>query len=111
MRNRTQVEVTAATGDKTTVSQHSANADEYGILCTPGSTKSEVEVGVGSALPFGEFKVFVRVVLQCDQSEKALDAAGTLAYLKAREYAQDAMNNYLVERAEAAANEAEGSSG
>jgi len=101
LKKQAQVEVTATTGDKTTVNQHSDDSDEYGMICTPGSVRAEVDVGVGSALPFGEFKVFVRVVLQCDQNERALDAAGTLAYLKAREYAQDAMNNYLVERAEA----------
>lgn len=99
MRNPAQVEVTLTNGDKTTVSQHTQQKDEFEMLLTPGAPSAEVEVGVGNTLPFGEFKVFVRVVLRCDQRKTALDAAATLAYMKADEYAKDAWNNYLIDAA------------
>lgn len=54
---------------------------------------ARVSIGVGSQEEFGAIKVNVQITLNCDQNDLAIDKAATLAFLKAKELAVEALKD------------------
>ncbi len=60
--------------------------DEYSALLTKhDGPRARVNVGYSEATDYGANKVSASVTLECDQNEKTIDKAASLAYMKARE--------------------------
>jgi hypothetical protein len=67
------------------------HSDKFTKLLTKhdGSPRARVNVGYSEATEFGAQKVSASVTLECDQTEKNINQAAELAYLKAREIVDD----------------------
>ena len=76
--------------------------DEFAALCKDRTKEpARVSVGLSQSAEFGAIKVSATVTLTCDQTQKAIDAAGGAAYNKAFELLQDGWHELQSDIAEA----------
>jgi hypothetical protein len=68
-------------------------ADEYRTIL--GDRAAQVEVLVGHTVGYGDAKVHVTVRLTCNQDDATIWRAGELAYTRAKELTESALNDLI----------------
>jgi len=87
-----EIEQVSGPNNKTTTTG-TTQLDQFKDLV--GDGRASVEVLVGTQFNFGEAKTHVVVRLSCNQDEKTIQTAGQLAFWKAKELCESALNTLV----------------